>query len=507
MNRGHAMSQPRLRIHVLLLCMALPLAASAQGIRINGITLDAGSGRMLGTLSGQGGMNEFIRLRREMVFAVLQHVGISPDTLPANVRRELEQPQTTSLEALVAFSRGLDLADRGQFADAARAFREAVQLDPGFSLAASMASMMPAVNLQGGGGTEIQTLRQEAAQEGQEEAAQQLQQVGGGVPEVVVGDTTPTTGGGDTTTETTPSASTVVTEDTQRDAIAAAIDTSLGTLNGYAAAIRSTAQPVNTFMSFSAGSSELEVLTSTDPSKLVMNQSPTTAARMHGSIEVGADGNIERLDFQTDQALPVEGAVGEGSQYTDLHDFQMQRTSANEESRIETLSGWDGDYTTWGSWEKTLSEDGVVQSTLNGVWVAGGLTPAANIPNTGSVHYAGSVLGYATDALNNDNNPARLSGSMTMDVNFGTRALTGSFSALTYNAGSSTWINGATMSGSLLAGNGFVAGLSGEQISDGSARGSFFGPAAQEVGAAWKIDKTGGASATGVFVGKSGATR
>jgi tetratricopeptide (TPR) repeat protein len=76
---------------------------------------------------------------KQVVFQLLQHMGISLS--PAEERALSERP-TADLQAFLAFSRGLEAEDRGDFEGAAAAYGEAARRDPNFSQARSRRQQM-----------------------------------------------------------------------------------------------------------------------------------------------------------------------------------------------------------------------------------------------------------------------------------------------------------------------------------------------------------------------------
>jgi tetratricopeptide (TPR) repeat protein len=68
----------------------------------------------------------------EIVFDVVDRLGVE---LTAEERRDIEAVPTRSLQAFLAFSRGLEAEDRGNYRRAARLYRQAADIDPGFEAA------------------------------------------------------------------------------------------------------------------------------------------------------------------------------------------------------------------------------------------------------------------------------------------------------------------------------------------------------------------------------------
>jgi len=67
---------------------------------------------------------------KRMVFGIIEELGVE---LTAAERERISERQTESLDALLAFGRGLAAMDRGDFEAAVQDFEAAVDIDPGFS--------------------------------------------------------------------------------------------------------------------------------------------------------------------------------------------------------------------------------------------------------------------------------------------------------------------------------------------------------------------------------------
>jgi tetratricopeptide (TPR) repeat protein len=83
--------------------------------------------------SYSGALEELFALQKEIVYGVVDRLGIE---LSARERKEIERVPTRSLQAFLAYSRGLEAEARGKYKAAAVAFRRAHEIDPGFSKAA-----------------------------------------------------------------------------------------------------------------------------------------------------------------------------------------------------------------------------------------------------------------------------------------------------------------------------------------------------------------------------------
>lgn len=81
-------------------------------------------------------LNNLFVLEKDLVFAILRKLGIEPSP---QEREAIERVPTRNLQAFLAYSRGMMEEDAGRFKAAARQFRRAAALDPGFSQAVEQA--------------------------------------------------------------------------------------------------------------------------------------------------------------------------------------------------------------------------------------------------------------------------------------------------------------------------------------------------------------------------------
>ena len=75
-------------------------------------------------------IDNLFKLQDKLVFSLLKQLGIK--TSPA-LKKQIEQPPTTSMNALLAYSAGLQRQDEGRYRDAIIFLEKAVELDPAFS--------------------------------------------------------------------------------------------------------------------------------------------------------------------------------------------------------------------------------------------------------------------------------------------------------------------------------------------------------------------------------------
>jgi tetratricopeptide (TPR) repeat protein len=85
-----------------------------------------------GPVEERGGLSALFTMQKELALGVYRRLGVE---LTAAERDTVLRRPTENLQAVLAFGRGLEAADAGDFAQAARHFLEAAVLDPGFAAA------------------------------------------------------------------------------------------------------------------------------------------------------------------------------------------------------------------------------------------------------------------------------------------------------------------------------------------------------------------------------------
>lgn len=80
----------------------------------------------------QQSVDQLFTLEKNIVFGIYNDLGV---TLTTAERNAIEQRPTRSLQAFLAYSRGLELEDQGRYDDAARFFDNAARIDPSFGAA------------------------------------------------------------------------------------------------------------------------------------------------------------------------------------------------------------------------------------------------------------------------------------------------------------------------------------------------------------------------------------
>lgn len=107
-----------------------------QQIRFDADVLNTQRGSSAGNMTQEQQLNGLFDLEKVVVFQVLGILGV--ELTPAE-REAINQNRAENLLAFLAYGRGLQAMDRGDFAAAAQFFNQAVQLDPGFSAARAQA--------------------------------------------------------------------------------------------------------------------------------------------------------------------------------------------------------------------------------------------------------------------------------------------------------------------------------------------------------------------------------
>lgn len=147
-------------------------------------------------------------------------------------------------------------------------------------------------------------------------------------------------------------------------------------------------------------------------------------------------------------------------------------------------------------------------------YVYGFDTTAAQLPRIGSASFAVQLHGGVAASGTNFRS---LFGTGSLNADFATGVIntiggysvtdrlpgTGNYSLTTFDTGS--WSGNGTISSTSNSFAGTLA-LDGATDFNGSMSGKFFGPAAEEVGAAFEVDATNGAKAVGVLIGGQGAS-
>lgn len=157
---------------------------AGQEIGVDAAVVEVGApgAEQVDPVTAQDVLERFFDLEKQLAFDVHAELGVQ--LTPAE-RERINERQTESIEALLAFGRGLQAADAGNHALAAQHFAEAEALDPSFTLAEEQRIQAEAVSVASEVPTsDVANAAQQLAQ--QREAVQQLQSAPTSVPQQVL---------------------------------------------------------------------------------------------------------------------------------------------------------------------------------------------------------------------------------------------------------------------------------------------------------------------------------
>ncbi|MGA1842763.1 MAG: CsgG/HfaB family protein [bacterium] len=89
----------------------------------------------LGKAEVEGPVSDFFNLEKELVFHILEALGLKEEDLSPSVKKSIRKIHTKDFHAFLNYCKGLDYIDKKDFYKANEAFNNAVKSDPGFDLA------------------------------------------------------------------------------------------------------------------------------------------------------------------------------------------------------------------------------------------------------------------------------------------------------------------------------------------------------------------------------------
>ena len=113
------------------------LADVGDNLRVDAAVVDVASAGVAASAGQSAELGRLFDLEKQLVFSIFDGLGIQ---LSPAEREAINQRPTQSVQAFLAYSRGLEAEDRGDFAGAREAYGEAAGLDPSFRAAAQSAS-------------------------------------------------------------------------------------------------------------------------------------------------------------------------------------------------------------------------------------------------------------------------------------------------------------------------------------------------------------------------------
>jgi tetratricopeptide (TPR) repeat protein len=109
------------------------LTQQGQTIRADATVIDVTAGQPGPGATDAQVLDRLFDMEKTIVLQLLQSLNVPITTA---LRNAIEQRPTRSMAAFLAYSRGLEYEDRGQFDEASRMFQDASRLDPSFGAAA-----------------------------------------------------------------------------------------------------------------------------------------------------------------------------------------------------------------------------------------------------------------------------------------------------------------------------------------------------------------------------------
>jgi len=245
-------------------------------------------------------------------------------------------------------------------------------------------------------------------------------------------------------------------------------------------------------------------------------QTLSTGSPVQTALRPEADGGITwRFGAGPQVTLPGDAFDTRTSAFSTPYPVMQKRQVADEDDFAMHVAG-EGflSYARFGYWEDSTANS--LQPTI-GFFASGRETPLAQMPTSGVAEYTGATLGMGIS----DAGLARLSGALTMTVNFATGAMSGEVANLRADylatapgatPGNAFAFTTLRLSAPNIVGNGFtgpalgfaMSGANEIAVTSGTMTGQFFGPQAQEMAGKWEVQSpTEAIRAWGAF----GATR
>lgn len=104
-----------------------------QRLRVDAAIVNTQTAGLAGGAANENTIEQLFTIQKAIVLQLFDSLGVRLTTAE---RVAIEQRPTRSMQAFLAYSRGLQFQDQGRYSDAARSFGEAARIDPGFSMAA-----------------------------------------------------------------------------------------------------------------------------------------------------------------------------------------------------------------------------------------------------------------------------------------------------------------------------------------------------------------------------------
>ncbi len=237
---------------------------------------------------------------------------------------------------------------------------------------------------------------------------------------------------------------------------------------------------------------------------VVQNNQPAVidTQDMGTGIDTGYENDLESSNI--DQNIYYKSTLTNFYNQTTDKFSTRQRviTKDTKNTATSTIDGSYGDYLSWGHWgvtnDTSESKTDYSGTTYEGrsYWISGILTPASDVPQSGSATYTGNITGnIIRDANNASLVGANLSGTTSLTANFGSNSMSGTFNVDNF---ANTNLNNVTMTRENY-GVTFSGSLSGTNVTSGQISGAFYGDNASAVGGLWTIENSSQSAADGTF--------
>ena len=105
------------------------IVQNAERLRVDAAIVNTQTSGIAGGAANENTLVELFAIEKAIVLQLFDSLGV---TLTTAERNAIEQRPTRSMQAFLAYSRGLRLEDQGKYNEAARSYREAVRIDPSF---------------------------------------------------------------------------------------------------------------------------------------------------------------------------------------------------------------------------------------------------------------------------------------------------------------------------------------------------------------------------------------
>lgn len=105
------------------------IAQNAQNLRVDAAIVNTQTAAVTSGAANENTLDQLFNIEKAIVLQLFDSLGVR---LTTEERNAIEQRPTRSLQAFLAYSRGLRLEDQGKYDDAARNFNDAFRLDPSF---------------------------------------------------------------------------------------------------------------------------------------------------------------------------------------------------------------------------------------------------------------------------------------------------------------------------------------------------------------------------------------